>query len=133
MDPSHTLKPARFPCDQGRDRRGGTGKWRMTTPPRVGGKPMRIKPHQAAGTAQERRVGGAGGVGAGRGRWVWGGGPGFQGGSGSKWGVRVRCRAAVASDGAGADNPTCENRRIDDRVTIEAPRAAPQGPAPGVW
>ena len=26
--------PARFPCDQGRDRRGGAGTWRMP-PPRV--------------------------------------------------------------------------------------------------
>ena len=26
--------PARFPCDQGRDRRGGGGTWRMA-PPRV--------------------------------------------------------------------------------------------------
>ena len=45
--------PVRFPCDQGRDRRGGAGTWRMA-PPRVRRANAhqtasnRIKPHQTA-------------------------------------------------------------------------------------
>ena len=40
--------PVRFPCEQGRDRQGGAGTWRMA-PPRVrrANQSMRIKPHQS--------------------------------------------------------------------------------------
>ena len=40
--------PARFPCDQGRDRRGGAGTWRMA-PPRV----RRVNAHQTASIRTE--------------------------------------------------------------------------------
>ena len=41
--------PARFPCDQGRDRRGGAGTWRMA-PPRVRQANAHHKPHQTTET-----------------------------------------------------------------------------------
>ena len=41
--------PARFPCDQGRDRRGGGGTWRMA-PPRV----RRVNAHQTASNRWDR-------------------------------------------------------------------------------